>query len=73
MDKINFEGRDFTKPSPDTIGKGKMCPFSSRPCGPECKLYRYMPKQVGFECPFQELVPISYALRPNRLPKKTSG
>ncbi len=69
MDKINFEGRDFTKPAPDI----KLCPFSREPCGPECKLYRYKPKQVGFECPFQELVPISYALRPQKLPKKTSG
>lgn len=72
MGDINFAGRDFTKPSPDFVANSKLCPFSSRPCGQECKLYRYKPKQVGFECPFQELVPISYALRPQQLPRKNS-
>lgn len=73
MDLKHLKDRDFSKPAPDTMEKGKMCPFSGRSCGEDCKLYRYMPKQVGFECPFQELVPISYALRPQRLPKKISG
>jgi len=65
---MDLGNRDFTKPSPDFVANSKICPFQSSadrkvPCGPDCKLYRYMPKNTGFECPFQELVPISFALR----------
>jgi len=46
----------------------KICPFQSTadkqaPCTAQCKLYRFAPKNAGYECPFQELIPISFGLR----------
>jgi hypothetical protein len=63
------ESNSETKKSkPAGMVNEKICPFQSTAdkqcvCTPQCKLYRYAPKNAGFECPFQELMPISYALR----------
>ena len=72
---MNFSGRDFSKPSPDYLASVKLCPFMKAPCSRECMLYRDIAENAGFQCPFQELIAISFALRthfntPRKYPNK---
>jgi len=75
MDKINFNGRDFSKPSKDYVANAKLCPFLNGSCDPRCMFFRQFAKNAGFPCSFLELIPISFSLRdhfktPRKYPNK---
>ena len=47
----------------------KECPFRDQACNSRCKLFRA--DKLGYECPFQEIVPMAWNLR--TLVKKLIG
>jgi hypothetical protein len=54
-------GQDSENIPPNKTATGqKICPFSCKPCNPDCKLYRK--EKEGYECYLQELQSVTWLM-----------